>query len=72
MIAAKAVAFKVAAGAEFADRQRRTLEGANLLASRLSQSDVAEAVYLAATDGSAQLRFPAGPDAIALANGTHP
>ncbi len=31
------------------------------------ESDVAEAVYLAANDPSAQLRFPAGPDAIALA-----
>jgi len=30
------------------------------------ESDVAEAVYLAATDGSGQLRFPAGPDAVAL------
>src|SRR5262245_20353764 len=31
------------------------------------ESDVAEAVYRAATDPSAQLRFPAGPDAVALA-----
>lgn len=31
------------------------------------ESDVAEAVYRAATDASAQLRFPAGPDAVALA-----
>jgi NAD(P)-dependent dehydrogenase (short-subunit alcohol dehydrogenase family) len=31
------------------------------------ESDVAEAVWRAATDGSAQLRFPAGPDAVALA-----
>jgi short-subunit dehydrogenase len=30
------------------------------------ESDVAEAVYRAATDTSAQLRFPAGPDAVAL------
>ena len=30
-------------------------------------SDVAEAVYRAATDASGQLRFPAGPDAVALA-----
>jgi len=29
--------------------------------------DVAEAVYRAATDRSGQLRFPAGPDAVALA-----
>src|SRR5262245_49441560 len=31
------------------------------------ESDVAAAVYLAATDQSGQLRFPAGPDAVALA-----
>ena len=31
------------------------------------ESDVAEAVYRAAADSSAQLRFPAGPDAVALA-----
>ena len=30
-------------------------------------SDVAEAVYCAATDVSGQLRFPAGPDCVALA-----
>jgi NAD(P)-dependent dehydrogenase (short-subunit alcohol dehydrogenase family) len=32
-----------------------------------TESDVAEAVYRAANDASGQLRFPAGPDAIALA-----
>ena len=32
-----------------------------------TESDVAEAVYRAATDLSGQLRFPAGPDAVALA-----
>ena len=32
-----------------------------------TEADVAEAVYGAATDPSAQLRFPAGPDAVALA-----
>lgn len=31
------------------------------------EADVAEAVYLAATDGAARLRYPAGPDAVALA-----
>jgi NAD(P)-dependent dehydrogenase (short-subunit alcohol dehydrogenase family) len=35
------------------------------------ESDVAEAVYLAATDQSGRLRFPAGPDAVALASATH-
>jgi NAD(P)-dependent dehydrogenase (short-subunit alcohol dehydrogenase family) len=32
-----------------------------------TESDVAEAVYRAANDTSGQLRFPAGPDAVALA-----
>ncbi len=32
-----------------------------------SESDVAEAVWRAANDSSGQLRFPAGPDAVALA-----
>lgn len=31
------------------------------------ESDVAEVVYRAANDASGQLRFPAGPDAVALA-----
>jgi NAD(P)-dependent dehydrogenase (short-subunit alcohol dehydrogenase family) len=31
------------------------------------ESDVAEAVYRAANDSSAQLRYPAGPDAVVLA-----
>ncbi|WP_037607683.1 serine hydroxymethyltransferase [Streptacidiphilus rugosus] len=43
VIAAKAVAFKVAATEEFKDRQRRTLEGAKILAERLTQSDAVEA-----------------------------
>ncbi|MGW3242224.1 serine hydroxymethyltransferase [Streptomyces sp. NPDC001070] len=43
VIAAKAVAFKVAASEEFKDRQVRTLEGAKILAERLTQADVAEA-----------------------------
>ena len=32
-----------------------------------TERDVAEVVYSAATDASGQLRFPAGPDAVALA-----
>lgn len=32
-----------------------------------TEADVAQAVYRAATDTSGQLRFPAGPDAVALA-----
>jgi len=39
VIAAKAVAFKIAATEEFADRQRRTLEGARILADRLTGLD---------------------------------
>jgi len=31
------------------------------------EGDVAQAVFLAATDGSDRLRYPAGPDAVALA-----
>ncbi len=43
VIAAKAVSFKIAASPEFADRQARTLEGARLLAERLTAPDVAGA-----------------------------
>ena len=39
VIAAKAVAFKLAAGDPFRDRQRRTLQGARLLADRLLAED---------------------------------
>ncbi|GGN14764.1 serine hydroxymethyltransferase [Lentzea pudingi] len=52
VIAAKAVAFKHAASPEFADRQRRTLEGARILAERLSQADVAEAGVKVLTGGT--------------------
>ncbi|TVT62637.1 serine hydroxymethyltransferase [Amycolatopsis rhizosphaerae] len=40
-IAAKAVAFKIAAGEEFRDIQRRTIEGARIVAERLAGSDLA-------------------------------
>jgi glycine hydroxymethyltransferase len=43
VIAAKAVAFKIAASEGFKERQRRTLEGASILASRLLKDDVAAA-----------------------------
>ena len=39
VIAAKAVAFKLAASADFKDRQQRTLRGAKLLADRLTAAD---------------------------------
>ncbi|WP_228047718.1 serine hydroxymethyltransferase, partial [Saccharopolyspora montiporae] len=43
VIAGKAVSFKVAASAEFADRQRRTVQGAQLVAERLQASDASAA-----------------------------
>jgi glycine hydroxymethyltransferase len=43
VIAAKAVAFKIAAGEEFRERQQRVLEGARILAERLARPDCAEA-----------------------------
>jgi glycine hydroxymethyltransferase len=43
VIAAKAVAFKNAGSDEFKDRQKRTIEGAAIIANRLNQADLAEA-----------------------------
>jgi len=43
VIAAKAVSFKVAAGEDFRERQRRTVEGAKILADRLTAPDAREA-----------------------------
>ncbi|QEU11492.1 serine hydroxymethyltransferase [Mycobacteroides abscessus subsp. abscessus] len=43
VIAAKAVALKLAATEEFKERQQRTLEGAQILAERLGQADAKEA-----------------------------
>jgi glycine hydroxymethyltransferase len=40
VVAAKAVAFKAAMGPEFKDRQQRTLDGARIIAERLTQADV--------------------------------
>ena len=40
VVAAKAVAFKFAASAEFHERQERTLQGANIIAERLLQPDL--------------------------------
>ncbi|AWW37436.1 serine hydroxymethyltransferase [Streptomyces sp. AS58] len=40
VVAAKAVAFKVAASEDFKERQRRTLDGARILAERLVRDDV--------------------------------
>ncbi|MGH3521070.1 MAG: serine hydroxymethyltransferase [Haloechinothrix sp.] len=52
VIAAKAVAFKIAASEEFRDRQRRTLEGAGILAARLSERDCAAAGVRVLTGGT--------------------
>ncbi|MBN6033523.1 serine hydroxymethyltransferase [Amycolatopsis sp. 195334CR] len=52
VIAAKAVALKIAASEEFAERQRRVLEGAKILAERLSQADCAEAGVRVLTGGT--------------------
>ncbi len=52
VIAAKAVAFKMAAGPEFADRQQRTVDGARLLAERLLQPDLTEAGVSVLTHGT--------------------
>ncbi|WP_338894944.1 serine hydroxymethyltransferase [Streptomyces sp. TG1A-60] len=52
VIAAKAVAFKVAASEEFKERQRRTLDGARILAGRLLADDVAEAGITVLTGGT--------------------
>jgi len=52
VIAAKAVSFKVAAGEEFADRQRRTVAGAATLAARLAQPDVQAAGVSVLTGGT--------------------
>ena len=42
VIAAKAVAFKAAMSDDFKDRQKRTLEGAAIIADRLNQADLKE------------------------------
>ncbi|RII42850.1 serine hydroxymethyltransferase [Galactobacter valiniphilus] len=51
-IAGKAVAFKIAASEEFAERQERVLSGAQILAERLNASDVAEAGVSVLTGGT--------------------
>ncbi len=52
VIAAKAVALKIAASEEFKERQQRTLEGSRILASRLSQEDCASAGVRVLTGGT--------------------
>ncbi|MFB9831490.1 serine hydroxymethyltransferase [Actinoallomurus acaciae] len=52
VIAAKAVALKIAASEEFAERQRRTVEGARALAARLTREDAAKAGVKVLTGGT--------------------
>ncbi|PWF27587.1 serine hydroxymethyltransferase [Ancrocorticia populi] len=52
VVAAKAVALKLAAGEGFKDRQRRTVEGANILAERLTNQDVRDAGVSLVTGGT--------------------
>lgn len=52
VIAAKAVAFKIAASPEFRARQQRTLDGAQILAERLTAPDVAGAGVSVLTGGT--------------------
>lgn len=52
VIAAKAVAFKMALEPEFAERQQRTIDGARILAERLAGSDVAEKGISVLTGGT--------------------
>ena len=52
VIAAKAVAFKMAAEPEFKERQQRTIEGAQLLAERLCADDMKEVGVKVATGGT--------------------
>jgi glycine hydroxymethyltransferase len=52
VIAAKAASFKIAASAEFAERQERTVRGAKILAERLTASDATEAGVSVLTGGT--------------------
>jgi glycine hydroxymethyltransferase len=52
VIAAKAVALKIAASPEFVERQTRTVEGARILADRLLQEDTAKAGVKVLTGGT--------------------
>jgi glycine hydroxymethyltransferase len=52
VIAAKAVAFKIAASEEFAERQRRTVRGAKVLAERLTAADCTRAGVSVLTGGT--------------------
>ncbi len=51
-VAAKAVAFKIAGSEEFRERQTRTLEGAKIIAERLTAADAKEAGVSVLTGGT--------------------
>jgi NAD(P)-dependent dehydrogenase (short-subunit alcohol dehydrogenase family) len=57
---------------EYAAFANRILTEFSEVTTVTKESDVAETVYLAVTDASDQLRFPAGPDAVALARSAAP
>src|SRR5690349_17202047 len=52
VIAGKAVGFKMAASKDFAERQRRTLAGAKIIAERLAQHDLTDAGISVLTGGT--------------------
>lgn len=52
VIAAKAIAFKIAGTEDFAEQQRRTVEGARIIADRLTANDVADAGVSVLTGGT--------------------
>ena len=52
VIAGKAVAFKAAMSDEFKDRQRRTIEGAKIIAERLNSQDMKDAGVAVLTGGT--------------------
>ncbi|MDV3124210.1 serine hydroxymethyltransferase [Mycobacterium sp. 21AC1] len=52
VVAGKAITFKIAGTAEFADRQARTLSGARILADRLQAADVAGSGVSVVTGGT--------------------
>lgn len=52
VIAAKAVGFKMAASEEFCERQRRTLAGAQAIAARLGEPDLADSGVSVLTQGT--------------------
>jgi NAD(P)-dependent dehydrogenase (short-subunit alcohol dehydrogenase family) len=58
--------------AEYADFARPILEAFAKPAMTTTESDVAEAIWDAVHDTAGQLRFPAGPDAVALAQARAP